>query len=773
MGRRPVTVRIARWSAEHPWRAIAMWIVFVAVCFAGGSAAGLNEATDADQAIGESGRAGIIVDSGDFDRPAVENVLITARSGALDRAAADAAAKDAAARLRQVTGVASVGDPVPSRAGDALLLPLTMTGDPETAPDRVGPLRAATAEVQADHPALRVEQVGGASIGQALDDTLGADFKRAELLSLPVTLAILIVAFGALIAAGVPVLLALSSVAAAMGLSTLASHLVPATDTTSSVILLIGMAVGVDYSLFYVRREREERARGRSHLAAVEIAAETSGHAVVVSGFAVIISMAGLFLAGDVVFSSLAVGSILVVAVAVTGSLTVLPALLAKLGRWVDRPRVPLLWRLTAPRTGRHGVPAGPRFWPAVLRPALRAPVVTLVVSVGLLLALAAPALGMKLKFPGMEDLPRTTPAMQAYDRLTAAFPDTGTTHQVAVRAPAGQAERVRVALTELAGRAAADPLFAPLPAAGPEIDVSADGRVSVLTVATPYASRTDEAVRSLERLRADLLPATVGQLSGVEYAVGGGVAGSEDYARHIREKLPLVVGFVLVLTLVVMAWTFRSVVVALTAIGLNLLSAGAAYGLLVLVFQGTWAEGLLGFTSMGAIVSWLPLFLFVVLFGLSMDYHVFVVSRIREAVRAGRSNADAVAYGITSSAGVVSSAAIVMVAVFAIFATLSTVDMKQLGVGLAAAILLDATIIRAVVLPSVMTLLGEANWWAPRFLRRRDPVDHPTGPSTDLSDPADPSTDPSDPADPSTDPSDRVTGSGSGTEHPEPALTR
>ncbi|MFI7578351.1 MMPL family transporter [Micromonospora sp. NPDC049497] len=729
MGARPVTVRLARWSAEHPWRAIALWVVFVAVCFVGGNAAGLNEATDSDQAIGESGRAGLIVSSGNFADPAEENILITPRTGTLDPAAAKVAADDAAATLRSVEGVASVGTPIPARDSGALLLPITMSGDPETASDRVQPLRDATAGVQDAHPQLRIEQVGGPSINKALDDTLGADFKRAELLSLPVTLAILIVAFGALIAAGVPVLLALSSVAAAMGLSTLASHLVPATDTTASVILLIGMAVGVDYSLFYVRREREERAKGRSGLDAVEIAAETSGHAVVVSGLAVMISMAGLLLAGDVVFSSLAVGSILVVAVAVIGSLTVLPALLAKLGRWVDRPRVPLLWRLTAPRTGRHGQPAAPRFWPAVLRPALRAPVATLVISVGLLLALAAPALGMKIKFPGMEDLPRTTPAMQAYDRLTAAFPSSGTSHTVAVRASGAEAGRVKAALTELSARASADPLFAPPEADGPNIEVSADGRVSVLEVSIPYASRDDRAVQSLDRLRDDLVPAALGGLGGVEYAVGGEVAGSEDYAQHVRDKLPIVMGFVLALTFLVMTWVFRSVVIALSSILLNLLSAGAAYGLLVLVFQGDWADDLLNFTSMGAIVSWLPLFLFVVLFGLSMDYHVFVVSRIREGIRAGMSNSEAVAYGITSSAGVVTSAAIVMVGVFSIFATLSTIDMKQLGVGLAAAILLDATIIRAVVLPALMTMLGDANWWAPKFLRARPaaaPADPP-----------------------------------------------
>ncbi|UWZ35606.1 MMPL family transporter [Dactylosporangium roseum] len=720
MEKRPLTVRVARWSAEHPWRAIALWVVFVAVCFVGGNMAGTVEATSTDQAIGESGRADVIVKDGDFDAPAAESVLITAPSGALDPAEARAAADDVTATMKALPEVAEVSPPLPSHDNSALLVRVTMSGDPETARERLAPLRKATEEVQRRHPGLRVEETGGPSIGQAMDDTLGKDFKRAEFLSLPVTFAILIVAFGALIAAGVPVLLALSSVAAALGLSTLASHLVPSTDTTASVILLIGMAVGVDYSLFYLRREREERAKGRKHLDAVEIAAETSGHAVVVSGIAVTISMAGLFLAGDVVFSSLAVGSILVVLVAVLGSLTVLPALLSKLGRWIDRPRVPVLWRLTRPRA--EGT--GGRFWSFILRPAIRKPFLTLTVSVLALLALAAPAISMRLAFPGMEDLPRTTPTMRAYDRLVRAFPSNGTTHTVAVRVPDGQRPAVERALDTLARKAAADPLFAPLDEA-PDVRFSADGKVATLEVATPFTGRSDQAKESLTRLRTQLVPQTLGQVPGAETAVGGFVGADVDYAGHVKHNLPYVMGFVLVLTFLVMAFTFRSVVVALTSIALNMLSAAASYGLVVLIFQNTWAEGILGFTSMDAVVSWLPLFLFVVLFGLSMDYHVFVVSRIREAVDRGMPTRAAVAHGITGSAGVVTSAAIVMVAVFSIFATLSTIDMKQLGVGLAAAILLDATVIRAVVLPSLMTLLGNANWWAPRFMRRRPPAAH------------------------------------------------
>lgn len=710
MARGQITVRAARWSATHPWRAIAMWVVVVIACFALGQVTGVKESKNEGD-IGEVTRADNIVKSGNFDDPDVESVLITAPSGQLDHTAANKAAAVVIQRMRALGGVAEVGQPMPSPKNDAVIVRVTMKDVPEGSDDdaRVQPLLDTTAKVQQQYPDLRIEEVGGLSIDKALNETLGKDFKRAEIFSLPVTLAILLIAFGALIAASVPLLLALSAVAAAIGLSAAASQLVPAVDAVNSVILLIGMAVGVDYSLFYLRREREERAKGRGHVDAVEIAAATSGHAVVVSGTAVIISMAGLFLARDAVFSSFAVGSILVVAVAVVGSLTVLPAVLAKLGRWVDKPRIPLVWRLTAGNKQ-------PRFWPTVLKPALKHPIATLLVAVTALLAVASPALGMTLKFPGTEDLPRDTAVMKAYDRLTAAFPSTGTSHEVAVRAPANQQPAVKAALAELMEKTKGDNLFASDGLEEPRF--SKDGTVATLEVATPYEGGSDQARDSLTKLRKELMPETVGKVPGVEYAVGGFVAADVDYAAHTRDKLPLVIGFVLLLTMIVMMVTFRSVVVAITAIVLNLLSAGAAYGVVTAVFQNTWAEGILDFRSNGAVVSWLPLFLFVVLFGLSMDYHVFVVSRIREAVLRGVPTKQAVAEGITGSAGVVTSAAAVMIGVFAVFATLSTLDMKQLGVGLAVAILIDATIIRAVVLPSIMTLLGDANWWAPKWLR-------------------------------------------------------
>ncbi|HEU5469029.1 MAG TPA: MMPL family transporter [Actinophytocola sp.] len=707
----PVTVRVARWSATHPWRAIGLWMVFVAVCFAAGTMAGTNTATDEDEWLGESGRAAAIVKDGHFDDPVVENVMITARSGRLDPAVAEAAGRDVAERMQARSEVAEVGAAVPAEDGSALLIPVTMSGSPDTAGDRIEALLGATDEAQRAHPDLKIAQVGPESIGHGINERVGEDLGRAELMSLPVTLLIMLIAFGAIVAAGVPVLLAISAVAAAMGLTALASHLVPAVETVNSVILLMGMAVGVDYSLFYLKREREERERlggnPRSHVAAVEIAAATAGRAVVVSGLAVIVSMAGLYLANDAVFASLGTGSIIVVAVAILGSLTVLPALLAKLGRRVDRPRVPLLWRIS----NRQGPP---RVWPALLRPALKYPAVTLVVSAGAMVALALPALDMSLRSAGPETLPKSIPVVAAWDDLTKAFPSEGTSHQVAVRAPAERAGEVRTALTELLDRTRGDTLFAT--DARAQIRTSDDGRVSMVGIPTPYAESAPEAERSMAVLRDELVPATVGRVPGADYAVGGDVARNVDYQQNQSDTLPWVVGFVLVLTFVVMALTFRSLAIALTALVLNALSAAAAFGVLTLVFQHTWAEGLLGFHSTGAIIAWIPLFVFVVLVGLSMDYHVFVVSRIREAALRGMSTRDAVAYGVTRTAGVVTSAAVVMMSVFAVFAFLSMVEMKEMGVGLATAVFLDAMIIRVLVLPSIMTLLGRANWWPARM---------------------------------------------------------
>ncbi|MFI9056237.1 MMPL family transporter [Streptomyces anulatus] len=743
---RHLPVRMARWSARHAGRAIAGWFAFVVLCLVAGIALGTNEATTKDFWVGEAGRAEATATEGGLERSPTERIMIRARSGELDMAAAVAAAQDVAERMRDLPEVESVAAPVRSKDGEVLLVSVVLNGPELKGKKNVVPLLEQTAAVGADHPHLVVEETGSPAISKGVNDQRDEDLALSERISLPVTVITLLIVFGSVIMAGVPLLLALSSIAAAIGLSMVASHVMPDAGVGTNLILLIGLAVGVDYTLFYLKREREERARAGGRLgpeALVELAAATAGRAIVISGLAVIVSTATLYLATDVIFSSLATGTVLVVAVAVASSLTVLPALLVVIGRRADRlaPR-------RAARRARRGKPAPGkpetgRVFGALLRPARTRPALTLCLSVLVMLGLTVPALGLKLIDPGKDTFSRDIPAMRVYDRLTESFPELFVTHEVVTRSTPEQAAQVKRALEDLGRRAQADPLFARAPkeaestkdaqdaedAKGPQspanprtpalseptVRTSADGRISVLELSVPHPAPSAEAIESLTRLRQDHIPATVGRLSGVETAVSGDVARGRDYVSHESDKLPLVLGFLLLMTFLMTVWAFRSVVLGAIGVVLNLLSAGASLGLLVLVFQGTWAEGLLAFDSLGAIASRVPLFLVVILFGLSMDYQVFVVSRIQEARQNGMSAREAVLEGINRSAKVVTSAAIVMVTVFGAFVALHLTEMKQMGFCLAVAVLLDAVVIRLMVLPSVLLLLGERAWWPAR----------------------------------------------------------
>ncbi|WP_432252735.1 MMPL family transporter [Streptomyces sp. HNM1019] len=713
-----LTVRMARWSGRHPWRAIVGWLVFVALCLGVGSAVGTHSATTADYRVGEAGRAEALAAEGGLERRATEQVLISARSGPLDRDAADAAAGDLTARMKRLPEVAGVADPLLSEDRRILMIQVALKGEERDAKDKVDALTGQTAAVAKAHPGLRLEETGSPSISKGVDQQRGDDLTLSEEITLPITLITLLVVFGSVTMAGVPLLLALSSIAAAIGLSMVASHVSPDAGVGTNVILMIGLAVGVDYTLFYLKREREERARSGGRLssqALVELAAATSGRAVVVSGLAVVASTATLYLASDVIFSSLATGTIVVVLVAVASSLTALPAMLVKLAEREER---------RARRRAARGKPArraradgGGRVWAALLRPASRHPLATLCISVLALLALVLPLSGLKITEMSRDTHSREIAAMRVYDRLNAAFPDQRVTHQVVVRADAARSGEVGGALRELARRADADPLFTGASQSG--VRTSADHRISTLELRVPHLGNSDQAYDSLDHLREDYLPATVGRIDGAEFGVSGDVARYADYPAHQNGKLPLVLGALLLVTFAMTAYAFRSLVLALLGVLLNVLSAAAALGLLVLVFQGSWAEGLLDFHSTGSIGSRVPLFLFVILFGLSMDYQVFVVSRIREAVLAGASTRQAVLDGIRRSASVVTSAAVVMTTVFVSFVFLHIIEMKQIGFVLAAAVLLDAFIVRIMVLPSAMLLLGEASWWPSRAAGR------------------------------------------------------
>ncbi|MFE9001707.1 MMPL family transporter [Streptomyces sp. NPDC007875] len=710
------TVRMARWSARHPWRAIVGWLVFVVLCLGVGSAVGTHSATTADYRVGEAGRAEAMAVEGGLERRAAEQVLISSRSGPFDRDAAEAAAGDLTTRMKRLPEVAGVADPLLSEDRRILMVEVALKGEERDAKDKVEALVGQTDAVGQAYPGLRLEETGSPSISKGVDQQRGDDLALSEKITLPITLLTLLVVFGSVTMAGVPLLLALSSIAAAVGLSMVASHVSPDAGVGTNVILMIGLAVGVDYTLFYLKREREERARSGGRLsseALVEMAAATSGRAVVISGLAVVASTATLYLASDVIFSSLATGTIVVVLVAVASSLTVLPAMLVKLGQREER---------RARRRAERGKPvrrtrgdSGGRVWAALLRPASRHPLATLCVSVLALLALVTPLAGLKITEMSRDTHSRDIAAMRVYDRLNAAFPEQRVTHQVVVRADAERSGEVGGALRELARRADADPLFA----GASRIRTSADHRISVLELKVPYLGNSDQAYDSLDHLREDSLPATVGRVEGAEFGVSGDVARYADYPAHQNGKLPLVLGALLLVTFAMTTYAFRSVVLGLIGVVLNLLSAAAALGLLVLVFQGTWAEGLLDFHSTGSIGSRVPLFLFVILFGLSMDYQVFVVSRIREAVLAGVSTRQAVLEGIRRSASVVTSAAVVMTTVFVSFVFLHIIEMKQIGFVLAAAVLLDAFIVRIMVLPAAMLLLGEASWWPSRTAGR------------------------------------------------------
>ena len=706
-----LAARAGRWSASHWKTATFGWLAFVIVAIVIGGAVGTKQLDDNDAVPGESGRMEQILEE-NFQKPAGETVLIQSRTLETDSPAFEAAVEDVTRRMSSIPAVTNIRSPLePANAeqispeGRSAIVRFDIRGDPEKAVDKIDPVLAAVDEAKAAHSELYIGAFGSGTAEKEIGESIGKDLERAGLLSIPVTIAILIVAFGALVAAGIPLLLALTAVGATMGLLAIPSHVWPVDENTSAVVLLIGLAVGVDYAMFYLKREREERAAGRSPRAALEAAAATSGRAVLVSGLTVMVAMAGMFLTGDKAFSSFAMATIMVVAIAVLGSLTVLPALLSRLGDGVNKARIPLLHRLQRPGEGR--------VWGYLLDRVLRRPLLSAVVSAGLLVALALPALGMKTVVPGAEALPKDLQAVQVYDRLQQSFPGEADPAVVVVKAPSVDDPRVESAIADLRTRAlASGQVHKP-------VTVSVNDARTVAQVELPLAGTgsDDVSYAALATLREDVVPETVGSLDGVETGVTGSTAMSKDFGSEMRSKAPLVFAFVLAFAFLLLLVSFRSIVIAAKAIVLNLLSVAAAFGVLVLVFQYGWAKDLLGFDYTGGVAAWLPVFLFVILFGLSMDYHVFILSRIREAYDGGMRTDDAIAHGIKSTAGVVTSAAIVMVFVFSIFGSMSLVMMKQFGVGLATAVLIDATIVRGVLLPATMKLLGDWNWYLPRWL--------------------------------------------------------
>jgi uncharacterized membrane protein YdfJ with MMPL/SSD domain len=721
-GSRNFAARMGRWSARHRKIAIFGWLAFVIASFAIGLAAGTKYLDDNDTNVGEARKADKIIEEAGFNRvdEQVEFVLIQSKSLTAKDPAFKAAIEDATRTLGDFPQVRKLRSPLAvgrgdqiSKDGHSALVEFTPKGDYDEAIAYIETIEASVDGVQKRHPAFYIDEAGSASTGKATDEAFNSMLATAGLIAIPLALVILLLVFGSLVAAAVPLLLAISAILATMGLVALPSQIFPMDQSVMEVILLIGLAVGVDYSLFYLKREREERAAGRSEGAALAAAAATSGRAVLISGLTVIIAMAGMFLSGDKTFISFSIGTMMVVAVAMIGSLTVLPAVLSKLGDRVEKVRVPFLHKVKREDDGES------RFWGAILDRVLRRPVVSAVAAAGVLVALAIPAFSLNTAESGIDDI--SIAEIEPYKAVTAAFPGGPDPAVVAVQADDVRAEPVRLAIDDLERKAlGSGQMNAPI-----QVEASRDSTVATVEIPLAGNGNDDVSTAALATLRDDLLPQTVGKVAGVEYAVTGGTAASEDYGQSMKRSAPIVFGFVLLFAFVLLLVSFRSIVVALKAILLNLLSVGAAYGVVVAVFQWGWGESLLGFESNGGIASWLPIFLFVILFGLSMDYHVFILSRVREAYDRGLSNEQAVAHGIKTTAGVVTSAATVMVGTFAVFAILPVIDLKEMGIGLAAAILIDATIVRAALLPATMKLLGDRNWYLPRWLQWLPHLEH------------------------------------------------
>jgi RND superfamily putative drug exporter len=693
--RRNLAARIGVWSAHHRRTAILGWLLFVVLATGIGGASGMVEMTDAENATGDSARAEQILDDAGLAHPAGELVMVSAAKAGEWRDAA----REVSAAVQRTGEVRNLAAPIPSKDGKDALITFDMKGDAATSADRVQPVLDAVSGVREKRPDVTIHQFGEASAGKWLGDLLSEDFKKAEFTAVPLALGILLVAFGAVVAALLPVGLALTACMAAFGLLSLASHQLHLFQTTYSVMFLMGFAVGVDYCLFYLRRERDERAAGRDAETALRIAAATSGRAVLVSGLTVTVAMAGMFLSGLMLFKGFALATITVVLIAVLGSVTVLPALLSWLGDRIDAGRVPLL-----NRRSRRGARAGGSFAGTILGPVLARPKVFAVSAVVVLLALAAPALGMKTESLGLEkQFGSDSELSVAYRNIEESFPGGPAPALLVIEADDIDSPELRKALAEF----------------GPDkVTVHRAQNVAEIEVPLPDG-RSD-----LAELRDKRVPAAFDG-TGAQAYVTGELAGSVDFNDQLKRGIVPVFAFITAVTFLLMLFCFRSYVIAVTSIFLNLLSVGAAYGVMVAVFQHGWGASLIGSEGVGAIEAWMPLFVLVVLFGLSMDYHVFVVSRIREARQSGLDTRAAIDTGIRRTAGAVTGAAVIMVAVFAVFGTLSMQDMQQMGVGLAVAVLLDATIVRMVLLPSVMALLGERNWRTPRGLSRLPSPEH------------------------------------------------
>ena len=704
-----LTERLARSCGSHPWRTIVAWVGVIVLALAAAVLGLPGNLTSNGHVTGnpESKQAEDLV-SGHFPpdpNAADELVVVRSASHTVD----DPAFKQFVAQLYRQGQATKVVYRARSYLNGSRQL---VSAD----------LHAALIEIQRQRDVddllpviahndgrdgFRVTITGSGTLDHDFNDLSQHDLKSGELgVGLPAALVVLVLVFGAVVAGLVPVLMAIVSILVAVGLTGLVAEGFTLSIFVINMISGMGLALGIDYSLFVVSRYREERGRGRLELGAIAASGATASRAVLFSGSVFVIALTGMFLVPSNVMRSLAIGAILVGIVSVLAALTLLPALLGLLGDRVNALRVPLVGRSVG-----HEAQEG-RFWGAIVHGVMRRPVTSLVAAVVVLLAAASPVLDLHLGANGVSTLPNRLASKQGYQALARSFPLASAAPVLVAIQGDVTAPRARAGIARLRSRIAADSAFGGVG----DLRVSADRRLAALIVPLSGDKTSDAALGAVRRLRDTLIPQTLGDTD-LRAVVGGDTADNVDFIDAVHHWMPYVFAFVLGLSLVLLTIVFRSLVVAATAIVLNLLSVGAAYGLLVLVFQKGYAHSWLGFQQVDVIEAWVPLFLFSVLFGLSMDYQVFLLSRIKERHDQTGSTDDALSYGVGSTARIITGAALIIVAVFLGFAMGDLVMFQQMGFGIAVALLIDATIIRSVLLPSAMTLFGRWNWYLPRWL--------------------------------------------------------
>ena len=713
------------WSARHRWIVLTLWFVATLGTFALSQAGGGIETQGATGGSGfsqtEAAQGYRVLGEANVQREPGEDVVVvlTGSPGAAQDSDFRSAITDVVTNLRAAT---FEGQPVfdPARVIDPLTAPpqaglFSADGTSARVPARITyqagvkknptpPIRAAVDAARAAHPTVEIHALSGTMINEDINEVVDSDLSRSLAITIPATFLILLIAFGAFAAAVVPLVLAVTSLLAAFGLLGLYSQFIdPVSAYATQLVVLIGLAVAVDYSLFMITRFRAERRRNETTMRSIEIASGTAGRAVFFSGIAVMISVAALYVLPDALFHSMALGTIAVILVSVCGSLTFLPAVLAILGRRIDSGRLPWFGRDRPEESGP---------WSRVVRVVMRRPILATVLSTLILLALAAPAVNIRFGTTDITAFPESIDGVVAIERLREHWPE-GTLLTLDVVVTNAQDPLTQQAVEALKSEGLTVPGLSP-PATA---TLSTDGTVYDVSFVMAGTENDPRNHAIVNEFRTHLVPQIFGNLSGTRVYVTGNAAETMDGTRLYTDALPYAFAFVLGLSFVLLLVAFRSIVVPIKAIVLNLLSTAAAYGVLVAVFQLGFAKELLGVRPTDVIEAWVPIFVFAILFGLSMDYHVFILARIRELVDRGMPTAEAVGRGIAVTSGTVTSAAAIMVVVFGVFATLRLVIIRELGLGLAVAVLIDATVIRSILLPATMRLLGEWNWYLPRFL--------------------------------------------------------